>query len=207
MLVGVSCEVHREVRERRSGSGKGDHAVRTFFAMGLGEDVARPDIEDEAGEYAQIYEERVRRKDEEQRRQRSGYGRKGVRKQEGFRAFLGILMGKHEGYGVHAVGESVRDDGEGYRHSHCGVDLESETDADAVEKAVADERRSRKRAHVRVVVVRVVAFVVMVDEYRFFKKVKDEKAYHEGDHRVSGIEIRFVGDFENLRKDFESGDS
>lgn len=116
-------------------------------------------------------------------------------------------MGKHERDGVHAVGESVRDDRERDRHPHRRVNLESKPDANAVEKAVADERRSGKRADVRMVVVRVVAFVVMVDEDGFFQKVENEETRGERDHRMGRVEIRFVGDFEDFRKDFESGDS
>lgn len=60
MLMDVSGEIHREIRERRAGGGERDHAVRTLLTVGFGEDVARPDVEDESREYAQIYEERVR---------------------------------------------------------------------------------------------------------------------------------------------------
>lgn len=203
----VSGEVYREVRERRACGGKGDHAVRAFLAVGFGENVARPDVEDESCEYAQIYEERVGRKREKQCRKRSGHGRQSVCQQEGFGALLGILMGKHERDGVHAVGEPVSDDRERDRHSHCRVYLKSETDADAVEKTVANERGSGKRADVRMVVVRVVAFVVVVYEDGFFQKVENEEARGKRDHRVGRVEIRFVGDFEDFRKDLESGDS
>lgn len=116
-------------------------------------------------------------------------------------------MGKHERDGVHAVGEPVSDDRERDRHSHCRVYLKSETDADAVEKTVANERGSGKRADVRMVVVRVVAFVVVVYEDGFFQKVENEEARGKRDHRVGRVEIRFVGDFEDFRKDLESGDS
>lgn len=205
--MGASGEAYGEIRERRTCRGKRDHAVRTFLAVGFGENVACSDIEDESREYAQIHEERVRGKDEEQSRERSGNGSQSVCQQEGFRTFLRIFMGKHERDGIHAVGESVRDDRERDRHSHRRIDLESKPYSYAVEKAVADERRSGKRTYVRMVVVRVIPFVVMVDENGLFQKMENEKTRSERDHRVCRVEVRFVCDFKNLRKYFESGDS
>ena len=115
-------------------------------------------------------------------------------------------MREHERNRIHTVGKPVCDYREGDRHSHRRIYLESKPDSDTVEKAVAYECRSGKRADVWMVVVSVVAFVVMVDKYRLFEKVKDEEAHDERDHRVGSVESGFMGDFENFWKDFERGD-
>lgn len=138
--MGVSGEVHGEVGEGGAGCSECHHAVRVFLAVRFGKDVARSDVEYESGEHAQVHEKRVRRQSEEQRRERSGDWSEGVCEEESPRALLGILMREHESHGVHTVGESVRDDRERYRHPYRWIDLESEADADAVEKAVSDER-------------------------------------------------------------------
>ena len=130
--------------------------------MRFRQDVARADIENESGEHSKVYEKRVRRKGEKQGGKGSCDRSQGVRKKECLRPTFRILMGKHESDGIHSVGKPVGDYRQGYRHSHCRINLESKPDSDSVEKTMSDERGSGKRAYVRMVVVGVVAFVVMV---------------------------------------------
>ena len=203
----VRNQVHRQIRERRSSGGKGEHAVRALAAVGLREDVARSDVEDEAREDAQIDEERVRRKREKQRGDGSGDRCQSVCQQERLGTLFSVLMGEHERYRVHAVGKSVRYDCHRHHYADGRIDLETQTDADAVKKAVSDERRRRKRSDVGMVVVRVVLFVVMVDEYRLFQEMECEKTHRERDHGVRRFETVFVRKFEDLGQDFESGDT
>jgi hypothetical protein len=81
-------------------------------------------------------------------------------------------MGKHERDRIHSVGKTVRDDGKRDRETYGRINLKTETDADAVDEAVSDDREGRRGSYVRMVVVGVIGFVVMVDKDRFFEKMK-----------------------------------
>lgn len=116
-------------------------------------------------------------------------------------------MGKHERDRVHSVGKTVRDDGKRDRETYGRIDLKTEPYANPVDKAVSDNRERRRRSYVGMVVVGVIGFVVMVDEDRFFKKMKSQKASNESQHRVGGFVAPFVREFENFRKELERNDS
>ncbi len=66
----------------------------------------------------------------------------------------------------------MRYDGKRDRESYGRINLKTETDADAVDETVPDDRKGRRGSYVRMVVVGVIGFVVMVDKDRFFKKMK-----------------------------------
>lgn len=203
----VRYEGGREKCEKRSGGRKGYHSEGAFFRMGFWKDVARADVQDEAGENSKIDEKRVFGKCEQHGRRGTRNGRERIREEERPGLFRRILVTEHEGDRIHAVGKSVRDNGKRYHESNREVDLESESDSDAVDETVGDEREGRHHADVRMVVVRVIGLVAMVDENRFFQKVESEKTASQRDHRMRRIEFVLVGDFENLRQELERNDS
>ena len=175
--------------------------------MGFGKDVARSDVEKESGEDSKVDEKRVLRKREKQGGYGSGNRSYGIGQKKCLRLFRGILMREHQRDGIHSVREIVGDYGEGDYDADRSVHLESESDTHAVQERVPDERCGRKHAHLRMVVVGVIPFVVMVDEYEFFKHVENEKARREGDHGIERIVVPFFREFENFRKDVERNDA
>ena len=193
--------------EERSEGREGNHSEGAFFRMGFRQDIARADIQYESGKNSKVYEERVFRKREKHRRRGAGNRRERVREKERPRFFRSILMAEHEGYRIHAVGESVGDNGKRHHESYGHVDLESDSDSNAVDEAVGYEREGRYYSYVRMVVVRVIGFVAMVDENRFLQKMESEKTASQSDHRVRRIKIVLVRDFENLGQKLEGNDS
>lgn len=175
--------------------------------MRFGENISGADIEEEAGEEAEVEDEEVVGDSEEDGRGGADDGGEGVGEQEEFGFLVGVVISQHQRNGVHAIGEVVGDDGDGNNDADGGVNLKGEADTDTVHETVADQGQGGENANMRMGVSSVFVFVAVVEQDGFLDDMEEEETDDQSDHGCGGVKVMKFNLVDDFRKDIKSYDA
>jgi hypothetical protein len=185
-----------------------DGFQRRVIRVGLRQDVARSDVEQEAGEDAQVDQKTLRRNVHEKGDGRTDEGGGGVKGKEPERFASAVAVGEHQRDRVHPVGEVMGNDRDSDREADGGSRLEAKPDRDAVRQAVPGQRERRRDSDGRTVMVvfRVFPLVGTVDQQSLLDDVEAEETADESDHRRHEGGARRLAESRDLGEQVEGHD-
>src|SRR6185437_7850903 len=118
-----------------------------MFAVRFGENIARTDVEQEAGKKSEVPHEEPRIDGKSKRGERAEYGRSRVEEEEEPCTLRRIFIEKDERHGIHAVRKIVRDDGERNEEARRGIHLEPKPYSHAVHETMPNKRKGGGDTH------------------------------------------------------------
>ena len=96
----------------------------------------------------------------------------------------------------------------GDQNANSRTDVESDSDADAIQKAMEGQTESAEKTYRGMLVVGILLFVRVMDENRFFKYVENQEAGHQRDqHRGWRASRRRRGSLKGLRHNIKETDA
>ena len=82
--------------------------------------------------------------------------------------------------------------------------MKSQTNSDTIHEAMPDKSYGGEDANPRVMMNSVIGFMNMMDQYEFFKTVKEKKPDNQGNHCARCVDALFMGQTENFRQNVKA---